>query len=54
MYKRQAETAGIDVSAYEDGLKAMREAAEEQNKKIDDINNRYKKAVADGASERCV
>ena len=46
-----AETAGIDVSAYEDGLEAMREAAAEQNKKIDDINSRYKKAVADGASE---
>lgn len=46
-----AETAGIDVSSYEKGLNVMREAAEAQNNKINDVNNRYKKAVADGASD---
>lgn len=50
MDSEAAEAAGIDISSYEDGIKAMREAAEAQNKKIADINDRYKKAVAEGAS----
>ncbi len=46
-----AEIAETDLTAYKDGIEAMRAAGEEQNAKIKDLNDRYIKAVADGAAD---
>lgn len=46
-----ANAAGADTDAYKEASANLRTAAEALNKKIDDINTRYEKAVSDGASE---
>ncbi len=47
-----AEAAGADIEGYKAASKEMRTAVEGLNKQIDDINSRYEKAAADGASEK--
>lgn len=46
-----AEIAETDLTAYNEGVEAMRTAGEEQNARIKDINDRYIAAIADGASD---
>ncbi|MCI8646307.1 MAG: M28 family peptidase [Firmicutes bacterium] len=46
-----AKAAGADPADYKAAAANLRTAAETWNKKIDDINGRYEKAAADGASE---
>lgn len=46
-----AKAAGADVKAYKKASAQLRTAAEELNKKIDDINTRYEEAVAGDASD---
>lgn len=46
-----AKEAGVDVDKYLESIEALRTAAEEHNKKIADVNERYEAAVKDEASE---
>lgn len=49
--KEVAETAGVDIEAYNAAIKSLRTAAEAHNDKIADVNARYEAAVADGSDE---
>ncbi|MCU7377322.1 M28 family peptidase [Clostridiales Family XIII bacterium ASD5510] len=46
-----AKAAGADTEAYKAASKELRASVDSLNKKIDDVNSRYEKAVSDGASE---
>ena len=46
-----AKAAGADIDSYKNASAQLRTASEALNEKIDDINTRYEKAAADGASQ---
>lgn len=47
-----AKAAGADIEGYKAASEEMRAAVKGLNKQIDDINSRYEKAAADGASQK--
>ena len=50
--EKRAKNAGADIAAYEAAISDMRNAAEDWNVRIADVNDRYEQAVKDGASEK--
>ncbi len=50
--EKRAKNAGADIATYEAAISDMRNAAEDWNVRIADVNDRYEQAVKDGASEK--